>query len=221
MSVTTTTSETMKKGILCGMLAIVLTSALPLYAQTVMAPDQLARSVTDEVLAILRADRDINASHPDKLMNLIETKVLPHFNFMRMTQLAVGKNWRRANAQQRDALAGQFRTLLVRTYTAAFTSYRDQKIIYRPLRMQPDDQDVVVKSQVIQPGGPPVAVDYSMEKTRNGWKVYDVAIEGVSLVQNYRSSFNSEIQRAGIDGLIQALDGKNRQLAQRTQGASQ
>ncbi len=211
----------MKKGILCGMLAIVLTSALPLYAQTVMAPDQLARSVTDEVLAILRADRDINASHPDKLMSLIETKVLPHFNFMRMTQLAVGKNWRRANAQQRDALAGQFRTLLVRTYTAAFTSYRDQKIIYRPLRMQPDDQDVVVKSQVIQPGGPPVAVDYSMEKTGNGWKVYDVAIEGVSLVQNYRSSFNSEIQRAGIDGLIQALDGKNRQLAQRTQGASQ
>ena len=211
----------MKKGIFCTMLAVVLMSALPLHAQTTMAPDALARTVTDEVLAVLRADPDINGTHPDKLLHLIETKVLPHFNFMRMTQLAVGKNWRRANAQQRSALVEQFRVLLVRTYTTAFTSYRDQKIIYRPLRMRPDDQDVVVRSQVIQPGGPPVAVDYSMEKNGNGWKVYDVAIEGVSLVQNYRSSFNSEIHRGGIDGLIQALDSKNRQLAQRAQSASQ
>ena len=211
----------MKKGIFCAMLAVVLVSALPLHAQTTMAPDALARTVTDEVVAILRANPDINASNPVKLMNLVETKVLPHFNFMRMTQLAVGKYWRRANAQQRGALVDQFRQLLVRTYTTAFTSYRDQKIIYRPLRMRPDDQDVVVRSQVIQPGGPPVAVDYSMEKSGSGWKVYDVAIEGVSLVQNYRSSFNSEIQRRGIDGLIQALDSKNRQLAQRAQSASQ
>lgn len=203
------------------MLFGVLAWALPLQAQTTMAPDALARTVTDEVLAILRANPDINASNPDKLIKLVETKVLPHFNFMRMTQLAVGKYWRRANAQQRGALADQFRLLLVRTYTAAFTSYRDQKIVYRPLRMRPDDQDVVVKSQVIRPGGPPVAVDYSMEKNGNGWKVYDVAIEGVSLVQNYRSSFNSEIQRGGIDGLIQALDSKNRLLAQKAQGAGQ
>ncbi len=203
------------------MLIATLASALPIHAQTVLPPDVLARSVTDEVLAILRSDRDINASHPDKLMNLIETKVLPHFNFMRMTRLAVGKNWRKADTQQRDALVGQFRLLLVRTYATAFTSYREQKIVYRPLRMRPDDQDVVVRSQVVQPGGPPVAVDYSMEKTGNGWKVYDVAIEGVSLVQNYRSTFNSEVQRGGIDGLIRALDSKNRQLAQRAQSASQ
>jgi len=211
----------MKKTFLLVVLAYAFSSALPLCAQTMTAPDALARSVTDEVIAILRSDRDINSGNPAKVMNLIETKVLPHFNFMRMTQLAVGKNWRRANAQQQGALVEQFRVLLVRTYATAFTSYRDQKIVYRPLRMRPGDDDVVVKSQVLQPGGPPVAVDYSMEKTGNGWKVYDVAIEGVSLVQNYRSTFNGEIKRGGIDGLIQALDDKNRQLAQKTQGTGQ
>ncbi|KPK16817.1 MAG: hypothetical protein AMJ67_14090 [Betaproteobacteria bacterium SG8_41] len=211
----------MKRRLFFGVLAYLCFSVLPVHAQSMMAPDVLARSVTDEVIAILRSDSDINAGNPAKLMNLIETKVLPHFNFMRMTQLAVGKNWRRANAQQQGALVDQFRVLLVRTYATAFTSYREQKIVYRPLRMRPDDDDVVVRSQVLQSGGPPVAVDYSMEKTGNGWKVYDVAIEGVSLVQNYRSTFNGEIQRGGIDGLIQALDSKNRQLAQRTQGAVQ
>jgi phospholipid transport system substrate-binding protein len=209
------------RSLLIVVLAYVGSSGLPLYAQSVMPPDVLAKSVTDEVIAILRSDKDINAGNPGKLMNLIETKVLPHFNFMRMTQLAMGKNWRQANPQQRGLLVEQFRILLVRTYATAFTSYRDQTITYRPLRMRPDDDDAVVKSQVVPPGGPPVAVDYSMEKTSNGWKVYDVAIEGVSLVQNYRSTFNGEVQRGGIDGLIKALDGKNRQLAQRAQGASQ
>jgi phospholipid transport system substrate-binding protein len=212
----------MKRSLLIAVLAYVCSSALPLYAQNMMAPDVLAKSVTDEVIAILRSDKDINSGNPEKVINLIETKVLPHFNFMRMTQLAVGKNWRKANRQQRAALAEQFRVLLVRTYATAFTSYRDQTITYRPLRMRPEDDDVVVKSQVLQHGGPPVAVDYSMEKSSSGWKVYDVAIEGVSLVQNYRSTFNGEIHRGGIDGLIQALDNKNRQLAQRTtQGTSQ
>jgi phospholipid transport system substrate-binding protein len=211
----------MIRSLLFAVLAYVGSSGLPLYAQGVMAPDVLAKSVTDEVIAILRTDKDINAGNPDKLMRLIETKVLPHFNFTRMTQLAVGKNWRKANPQQRGVLVEQFRVLLVRTYATAFTSYRDQTITYRPLRMRPEDDDVVVKSQVVQPGGPPVAVDYNMEKTSNGWKVYDVAIEGVSLVQTYRSTFNGEVQRAGIDGLIKALDSKNRQLAQRPQGANQ
>ena len=192
-----------------------------LFAQNLPPPDVLAKSVTDEVIAILRADRDAYTANPVKVIALIETKVLPHFNFMRMTQLAVGKNWRRANPQQRDALIGQFRTLLVRTYAAAFTAYRDETINYRPVRMRPEDDDVVVRSQIVRQGGPPVAVDYNMEKTANGWKVYDVSIEGVSLVQNYRSTFNSEVQRGGIDGLISALEAKNRQLAQKTQGAGQ
>lgn len=193
----------------------------PVLAQSIVAPDALARGVTDEVIAILRADGDAYTGNPAKVMELIESKVLPHFNFMRMTRLAVGKNWRQASVQQRDALTGHFRTLLVRTYATAFTAYRDQTISYRPLRMRPEDEDVVVRSQIVQQSGPPVAVDYSMEKTVNGWKVYDVAIEGVSLVQNYRSTFNSEVQRGGIDGLINALDSKNRQLAQKTQSAGQ
>jgi phospholipid transport system substrate-binding protein len=193
----------------------------PLFAQGIVAPDVLAKSVTDEVIAILRADRDAYTGNPAKVMELIESKVLPHFNFMRMTRLAVGKNWRQASGQQKDALTGHFRTLLVRTYATAFTAYRDQTISYRPLRMRPEDDDVVVRSQIVQLNGPPVAVDYNMEKTVSGWKVYDVAIEGVSLVQNYRSTFSSEVQRGGIDGLISALESKNRQLAQKTQGAAQ
>ena len=193
----------------------------PLFAQNIVAPDDLAKGVTDEVIAILRADRDAYARNPAKVIELVENRVLPHFNFVRMTQLAVGKNWRQASTQQQDALTGQFRTLLVRTYATAFTAYRDQTISYRPLRMQPEDVDVVVRSQIIQQSGPPVGVDYSMEKTASGWKVYDVAIEGVSLVQNYRSTFNGEVQRGGIDGLIGALEAKNRQLVQKTQSAGQ
>ena len=192
-----------------------------LFAQNMLPPDVLAKSVTDEVIAILRADRDAYTANPVKVTGLIETKVLPHFNFVRMTQLAVGKNWRQANPQQRESLIGQFRTLLVRTYATAFTTYRDETINYRPLRMRPEDDDVVVRSQIIRQGGPPVAVDYNMEKTTNGWKVYDVSIEGVSLVQNYRSTFNSEVQRSGIDGLISALGMKNRELAEKTQGTAQ
>lgn len=202
-------------------LTIVSTFGQSLFAQNLLPPDALAKSVTDEVVAILRADRDAYTGNPGKVITLIETKVLPHFNFVRMTQLAVGKNWRQANPQQRDALIGQFRALLVRTYATAFTTYRDETINYRPLRMRPEDEDVVVRSQVVRQGGPPVAVDYNMEKTTNGWKVYDVSIEGVSLVQNYRSTFNSEVQRSGIDGLIGALDSKNRELAEKTQGSAQ
>ena len=207
----------MIKALIFSALAVFSGFSQSLFAQNVVPPDVLARSVTDEVIAILRADPDAYTGNPVKVVGLIETKVLPHFNFVRMTRLAVGKNWRQAGPQQREALIGEFRTLLVRTYATAFTAYRDQTIKYGPLRMRPEDDDVVVRSQIIQQGGPPVAVDYNMEKTAKGWKVYDVTIEGVSLVQNYRSSFNSEVHRGGIDGLINALNSKNRQLAQKTQ----
>jgi phospholipid transport system substrate-binding protein len=186
-------------------------------AQGLVAPDALARSVTDEVLAILRADREIGSGNQKRVIELIESKVLPHFDSVRMTQLAVGRNWRQASPEQQKRLVEEFRTLLLRTYAAAFTAYRNQTVEYRPLRMQPNDEEVVVRSQILQPGGPPVAVDYSMGKTDRGWKVYDVAIEGVSLVQNYRSTFSAEVQRGGIEGLIKALAEKNRQLAQQAQ----
>ncbi len=211
----------MMKRFLQAIVTIGMLAGVPAHAQQgVPAPDALARSVTDEVVAILRADKDIGSGNQKKLMDLIEAKVLPHFDFVRMTRLAVGKNWRQASPAQQKTLVGEFRVLLVRTYAAAFTAYRNQTIDYRPLRMRPDDTEVVVKSQVGQPGGQPVAVDYSMEKTDQGWKVYDVAIEGVSLVQNYRSTFAAEVQRGGIDGLIKTLAEKNRQLAQQVQATN-
>jgi len=211
----------MMKKFLLALAAAWLVAGIPGYAAGATPPDVLARSVTDEVLAVLRTDKDIHSGNPKKVIDLIEGKVLPHFNFVRMTQLAMGKNWRQASSEQQKELVGQFRVLLVRTYAAAFTAYRNQTIDYKPLRMQPNDQEAVVKSQIVQSGGPPVTIDYSMEKTDRGWKVYDVAIEGVSLVQNYRSTFASEVQKGGIDGLIRSLGAKNRQLAQQTQVTKQ
>lgn len=200
----------MKQIITAVFFAFAISSA---FAATDLAPDALARSVTDEVLAIVRADKELAAGHPQKVAQLVETKVLPHFNFQRMTQLAVGRNWRQASPDQQKSLTDEFRTLLVRTYTTAFSTYKNQTVDYRPLRMQPSDTDVIVKSLIKQPAGQPVAVDYSMEKQSGGWKVYDVKIEGISLVENYRNTFNAEIQRTGVDGLIKVLADKNKSLA--------
>jgi len=182
-------------------------------ANTDLAPDALARSVTDEVLSIVRADKELQAGNPQKVAQLVEAKVLPHFNFTRMTQLAVGRHWRQATPEQQKTLIEEFKTLLVRTYATAFTQYRNQTVDYRPLRMGPGDTDVVVKSLIKQPTGQPIAVDYSMERVSGAWKVYDVKIEGISLVDNYRNTFSGEVQRGGIDGLIRTLSNKNKTLA--------
>lgn len=182
-------------------------------AGTGLAPDALARSVTDEVLAIVRADKELQAGNPQKVAQLVEAKVLPHFNFARMTQLAVGRNWRAASPEQQKTLTEEFKTLLVRTYTTAFAQYRNQTVDYRPVRMAAGDTDVVVKSLIRQPAGQPIAVDYSMERSSGTWKVYDVKIEGISLVENYRNTFNGEVQRGGIAGLIRTLSDKNKALA--------
>lgn len=176
-------------------------------------PDVLARQVTDEVISIIRADKDIQSGNQKKARELIETKIAPHFNFTGMTQLALGKNWSTANAEQRKALTAEFRALLVQTYTASLALFKDQKIEYRPLKLAAEDNDVTVRSLVRQPGGgEPVQVDYGMEKTDAGWKVYNVKIGGISLVENYRSTFNTEIRKGGIDGLIASLRDKNRAL---------
>jgi phospholipid transport system substrate-binding protein len=183
-------------------------------ADSAMAPDALAKSVTEEVLAIIRADKDIQAGNQKKVLDLVETKIVPHFNFAGMTRIALGKNWSQANSEQRKALTNEFRALLIRTYTTAFTQYKNQTVEYRPLRLAPSDNDVVVKSFIKQPSGQPIAVDYNMEKTDAGWKVYNLKIEGISLVENYRNTFNTEIQKSGIDGLIKTLADRNKSLAQ-------
>lgn len=177
------------------------------------APDVLARSVTDDVLATMRGDKAIQAGDQKKARELIESRIAPYFNFAGMAQLALGKNWSGANAEQRKALVAEFRALLVQTYTASLLLYKDQKIEYRPLKLAADDTDVLVRSLVRQSGGgEPVPVDYGMEKTDTGWKVYNVKIGGISLVESYRSTFNTEIQKNGMDGLIKTLRDKNRAL---------
>jgi phospholipid transport system substrate-binding protein len=207
--------DAMTKRLLIGVMAAFCAAAMPTGAQGMTPPDALAKSVTDEVLAVLRTDKDIQAGNQKKVVDLVEKKVLPHFNFVRMTQLAVGRHWREASPEQQKLLVGEFRTLLVQTYAATFTAYRDQSIEYRPLRIQPDDTDVVVKSLINQSGGKPVTVDYRMQKSDTGWKVYDVVVGDLSLVQSYRGSFNTEVQKGGIDGLVKALTEKNKQLVSR------
>jgi len=195
--------------ILLALLAFIIT---PLALADEMAPDVLVKTVAQEVLDIVRSDKDIQSGQSKKTFDLVETKVLPHFNFRRMTALAVGPGWRRATPEQQQELIEQFKTLLVRTYSTGLSSYRNQVIEYKPLRAKPTDTEVIVRSEVRQSGQQPVTIDYSMEKTPESWKAYDVAIGGVSLVTTYRDSFMAEIRANGIDGLIKSLTEKNHQL---------
>jgi len=203
----------MRKLISHGLFGLLLACSLAApaaHAAEAVPPDVLAKTVTDEVLATFRAGPEIRVRDFAQAVELIESKILPHFDFQTMTRLVMGKNWAQATPEQRTALAREFRTLLARTYATSLALYRDQAIAYRPLKLAPGDTDVIVKSVIRQPGGEPISVDYRMEKTGSGWKVYDVELAGVSLVQNYRSVFSAEIQRSGIDGLIEALAEKNK-----------
>lgn len=179
------------------------------FAQDAAGPDALVKNVSQEVLAIVKQDKDIQAGNQRKILELVDAKVLPYFNFTRMTSLAMGRNWSKATPEQQKTLTNEFRTLLVRTYSNALAKYKDQTLSYKPFRGQPNDTDVIVRTQINQSGGQPVSIDYSMEKTAEGWKVYDVAVGGVSLVTNYRDSFSSEVRDNGVDGLIKTLVSKN------------
>ncbi len=177
-----------------------------------VAPDALVKSVSNEVLDIVRKDKDIQSGNTKKTLDLVETKVLPHFDFQRMTKLALGREVRKATPDQFKALVEEFHALLVRTYSKALTEYRNQEIIYKPFKMNPTDTDVRVRTEVRQSGGKPIPLDYYLEKGPTGWKVYDMEVSGVSLVTNYRSSFAYEIQQGGIDGLIHSLQVKNKSV---------
>ncbi|WP_150427315.1 phospholipid-binding protein MlaC [Dechloromonas sp. CZR5] len=176
------------------------------------APDALVQRVTEEVLEIIRHDKDIQNGSTNKVIDLVDKKVLPHFNFQHMTALALGKEWRKATPQQQQQLTAEFKTLLVRTYSNALTSYKNQKVVYKPLKMAPSDTDVLVRTEIHQPGNKPVQLDYSLEKQDSGWKVYDVVVAGISLVTNYRDQFGQEVRNGGIDGLIASIAAKNKSL---------
>ncbi|EKE17272.1 MAG: hypothetical protein ACD_10C00532G0003 [uncultured bacterium] len=176
------------------------------------APDALIMQVTEDVLDIVRKDKDIQTGNAQKAIELVDKKVLPHFNFPHMTALALGKEWRKATVQQQQQLTAEFRTLLVRTYSNALTGYKNQKVVYKPFKMKPDETDVMVRTEVVQPGSKAVQLDYSLEKQDSGWKVYDVTVAGISLVTNYRDQFAQEVRSGGIDGLIATISVKNKSL---------
>lgn len=173
---------------------------------------QMVKEVTEEVLSTLREDKDIRSGNTERAASLIENKVAPHFDFQRMTRLAIGSAWQKATPEQRDTLVKEFRTLLVRTYANAMTNYRDQKVIFKQAAASNANDGVTVHSQVVRPGSQPVPVDYSLIQAAGDWKVFDVVISNISLVTNYRNAFTEEVNRGGIDGLIQSLRDKNRRL---------
>jgi phospholipid transport system substrate-binding protein len=171
-------------------------------------PDALMNAVTSEVIAILR--QDFASGRKTDIALLVESKILPLFDFPRMTSIAVGRDWRLASPQQQGALVTQFRTLLVRTYSASLAGYRDQEIRYLPLRSASGDTEVLVRSFLRRPGAESLTIDYAMQDSLAGWKVFDITIAGVSLVLNYRETFAAEVRSGGIDGLIKSLSDKNR-----------
>jgi phospholipid transport system substrate-binding protein len=186
-----------------------------LVAATAMAqdvgPDVLVKTVTNEVLEIVRKDKDIQSGNTKKAIDLVEIKVLPHFNFTRMTQLAVARDWRQASAAQQKVLTDEFHVLLVRTYAKALTEYKNQTVVFKPFVLKAGETDVRVRTEIKQAGaGKNVELDYWLEKSPSGWKVYDIEVGGISLITNYRESFASEVRNSGIDGLIKSLQAKNK-----------
>ncbi len=181
-------------------------SAAALAAES---PDALVKRTSEDVMAIVKNDKDIQAGNQDKIYALAEEKILPNFNFDRVSRLVLGKNWTKATPDQKAAFQTEFRTLLLRTYATALSKYKNQTIEYKPLRLADGANTAAVKTVIVQPGGQPIAVDYALEKQSDAWKVYDIVIEGVSLVTNYRGQFTQEIRQNGLDSLIKKLAEKN------------
>lgn len=192
--------------IIVSLLLSMLLLGAPIAARAeILAPDELIRSTVHDVLELIRQDKRAHEAGQKKLLAFIDARVLPHFDFERMTKLAVGRAWRTATPEQKTVLIAEFRTLLVRTYTKAFTVYKDVDVETKPLKVPADATEVTVKTVILRPGAPPIPVNYEMEKTATGWKAFDLSVEGVSLVATHRGSFAEKVQQSGIDGLIKSL----------------
>jgi phospholipid transport system substrate-binding protein len=198
----------LKNWILLGALA--LAAAAPARAD--IAPDELIRQVSTEVIDTVKSDKAIQAGDVGRIVTLVDTKVMPHVNFQRMTASAVGRNWRSATPEQQKRLQEEFKTLLVRSYAGALTQVKDQTVQLKPMRANPGDTEVVVRTE-IKGRGEPVQLDYRLEKAGDTWKIYDVNVVGVWLVEQYRTAFNQEIAASGIDGLIAKLAERNKGVA--------
>ena len=193
-------------------LAAALCGAAP-FARAQEAPDAIVKRVATDVIASIKSDPAIQAGNEARIRDVLEAKLLPNFDFARMTALAMGKNWRSATPEQQKRVTDEFRALLVRTYSSALNSYRNETIEYKPLRMNAGDTEVTVRTLVQRASGAPVQIDYSLEKKADGWKCYDVIVGGVSLVTNYRDEFNDQVKNGGVDGLIKTLADRNRGVA--------
>ena len=178
----------------------------------ISAPDALVKSLSEDVLASIRKDPTLQSGDIGRLNALVDERILPHVNFEKMTRLAVGRNWREASPEQRQALTREFRSLLVRTYAGAVSTAKDYQVRMQPFRADPAEADVTVRTQAVPARGEPIQLDYRLEKTGAGWKIYDVNVLGVWLVENYRNTFAGEISRGGIDGLIKSLADRNKAL---------
>jgi len=179
-----------------------------------LAPDAIVKNTADDVLEILKADKDAGHSDMNKIGKLVEEKIATKFDFNRMSKMVLGRNWSNASKDQQEHFVIEFRSLLVRTYSSALAKYRNQTIEYKPFRSQPGDTSVTVKTQIIQPGSPNIPLDYSLDKSDETWKVSDVVIDGLSLVTIYRGQFAEEVKQNGIEGVIQKLVEKNKRSSQ-------
>ncbi|MBI3571656.1 MAG: ABC transporter substrate-binding protein [Gammaproteobacteria bacterium] len=176
-----------------------------------LAPDLLAREVTDKIVVLLKANKDAYNKDHKKLYAMVDENVLAHFDFRAMSRTVLGRYWRAADENQRARFTSEFRDLLVRTYATALLKYNDEKIVYLPFRLSPDDRTTTVKSEVRRTdGGPPIAINYSFYHTDGGWKVYDLTIEGASLVTTYQSTYSERVQKDGLDALIESLTQDNK-----------
>jgi len=188
--------------------ALLLFVALPVSAQET-GPEELVKKITSEVMDAIQSDKALAAGDRQKAIKLAEEKILPHVDFEEATRLAVGRGWKQANPEQQKKLVSEFRSMLVRTYSNAISAYQGQTMKVQPSRVKPADTDATVRNQFIRPGGKPVLIDYQMRKTDNGWKIYDIVVEGVSLVLTYRSEFDAIVKQEGLDALIKRLAQKN------------
>lgn len=182
-------------------------------AAAIEAPDALVKRISLEVLDTAKSDKQIQGGDAQRINQLVEEKVLPYVDFQRMTALAAGRFWREATPEQQQQLTAEFRDLLKYTYSGALAQVRDQQIQFRPLRASPSDTEVEVQSQVLQPHGEPIQLNYRLEKKPEGWRIYDVNVLGAWLVQTYKGNFATEIGKSGIDGLIKVLAERNKRLA--------
>jgi phospholipid transport system substrate-binding protein len=178
-------------------------------ASSQLGPEELVKQVTSDVLGTIQSDKKLQAGDKQKALDLAEQKVLPHIDFKEAVHLAMGRSWNQATPEQQEQLTKAFRTMLVRIYSNAIERYQGQTMKVLPVRMQPGATEVVVRNQYLSPGKPPTPVEYSMRKTSEGWKIYDIAVEGVSLVLTYRAEFENITRTSGVDGLIKRMQQKN------------